>query len=145
MSFSKQVAGFAKDAMQRANRVYRGSVLELFSVIVEATPVGQPSEWKHKPPRGYTGGRLRGNWQASLNTQKTGELERKGGGGPQTEINSVVSSLDLDEKAIMANNLPYAVAIENGHSKQSHKGAMVKENVREWNRLVARNAKRVKK
>lgn len=144
MSFTKQVAGFAKDVMDKAEKTYRGSILEAFAAVVEATPVGQPSLWKGKAPKGYTGGRLRGNWQVSIGSPKGGELERKGGGGPSAEINAMAARVGLEDKAVMTNNLPYAVAVENGHSTQA-RGGMVKQVVREWNRVVARNAKRAKK
>lgn len=144
MSFTKQVKDGVRNALQATERAYRGSILEAFSSVVEITPVGQPSEWKGQPPKGYTGGRLRGNWQVSLNQPKAGELERKGGSGPTAEISAMAARVGLDDKAVMTNNLPYAIAIENGHSKQA-RGGMVKQVVREWNRMVARNAKRAKK
>lgn len=138
MSFQDQIKGFRKKVIKRSERVVRGTALSMFSRIVLATPVGNATLWDTKyPPKGYTGGRLRGNWQVSLNSAADGEVNRKDKGGGSTigKGSAVIAGHRGDGSIFISNNLPYAQAVEDGHSKQAPAG-MVKVTVAQFQRIV---------
>lgn len=145
MSFSSDINKFTKKVEKRGEKVFRGTVLDLFGKIIKLTPVGNPDKWKTKyKPKGYIGGRLRGNWQITLNRPADGELEVIDKTGAKTITNGAISSkkIRLSDSVFLINNVPYAQAVEDGSSGQSPHG-MVKVTVAEYNRIVAANAKKV--
>jgi len=77
VSFSDDIKRFKAKAELAAANVFRGTALDIFGRIVKRTPVGKPSEWKkpNSAPAGYTGGRLRANWQVEFNHAPTGVID----------------------------------------------------------------------
>lgn len=80
-----------------------------------------------KAPAGYVGGRFRANWQVTFNAPATNELDQIDPSGSATisrgtgmlmQFNSAVGSI------WMMNNVPYAQALEYGHSKQAPAGVV---------------------
>ena len=116
MSFQKQIAKFNKLATDRAEQTLRATALDMFGKIAIRTPVKT--------------GRLRGNWQSSINTSNgvvgSGEIKKA----------------KLGQSIFITNNLPYAIAIENGHGANNPPGGMVKVTVLEFQAAVRRNIKR---
>ncbi len=139
MSFSNDVNKFTKKADDNINKVFRGTVLSLFTRIIVGTPVGNPSLWKGKAPPNYTGGRLRGNWQVQINSIPRGTVNGKG----VPKINGIVSRLKNGQSIFLVNNLPYAFAIENGHSTQRPKG-WVRTNILKYKSLIKAQARKMK-
>jgi len=129
MSFSSDIAGFTEKAQKAATAVFRGSALEIFSSIIRRTPVRT--------------GRLRGNWQATLNTMASGDTEGTAQKALST-ANRVTGKAEIVDSIYMVNNLPYADSIENGHSKQAPAG-MVRVTIAEFKYIVMRNAKKAKR
>ena len=143
MSFSDDIGKWNNKVEEAATKIFRGTSLSLFSKIVLRTPVGNPSIWKHpKAPKGYTGGRLRANWQVNINSAPTGLVEGKDENGGKT-INGAVNEIfraKLGDSIYFINNLPYADIVENGrHSKQAPQG-MVKVTVAEFKQVVRANS-----
>lgn len=115
MAFSGDIKKFSKKTMDRYNEVFAGAALEVFSRIVRRTPVGNPLIWENKKaPPGYVGGRLRSNWQMSINSPTEGELPI----GQATPIPIPKSAGSV----FVTNNLDYARAVEDGHSTQAPLG-----------------------
>jgi len=138
MSFSDQIAKFNEETKKKLNLVYRRSCFELSKRIIMRTPVGNSSIWKTKyPPKGYVGGRLRGNWQMGINSRPSGTLKAtdKSGGSTVSKVQRGLGSLKIGRKFYLYNNLPYAHAVEFGHSKQAPKG-MMRVSVKEWKNIV---------
>ena len=110
--------------------------IELFSGVVSDTRVGDSSAWKSKPPAGYVGGRLRGNWQIQENSPASDELDRidKNGSKVNAEINAKASKNGL---TYFVNNLPYAVVYE-------EKDAMVRRNIIRAKQNIKFMAKKIK-
>ncbi|WP_342649092.1 hypothetical protein [Pseudomonas sp. REB1044] len=75
-------------------------------------------------PAGYVGGRFRGNWQFSINSSATEELDRIDPSGNETiaQLKAQVEALTIGQTAYIVNNLPYAVPLEYGHSTQAPSG-----------------------
>jgi hypothetical protein len=58
MTFSLDIKEFAEKTKRNVNDVKQAAAIELFGMIIKATPVGNPSLWKSPPPPGYVGGRV---------------------------------------------------------------------------------------
>lgn len=139
MTFSVDVKAWAEKAGLDIVKAKRAAALQVFSAVIFATPVGNSTIWKvPRAPRGYVGGRLRGNWQTSVGAPKTTQLDRVDGAGLQA-IDEALHTIELavgDDKIYMTNNLPYAGRIEYGaHSKQAPTG-MVRVSVLAWQKAV---------
>ena len=100
--------------------------LELLSRIVMKTPVDT--------------GRARGNWQVSSGEPASGyDLDKKDdkGGAVISEGFGKINNTPINEVLWITNNLPYIVALENGHS-QKQGGHMVKTAIEEVSTMFAR-------
>ena len=75
-------------------------------------------------PAGYVGGRFRGNWQFSIDSPATGELDRIDRSGNDTiaQLEAQVEALTIGQTVYIVNNLPYSVPLEYGHSTQAPSG-----------------------
>ena len=128
MSFSKDIKRFTDRANKAANAVFRGSALEIIKAIIMRSPVAS--------------GRLRGNWQASINRPATGILnvEDKSGNATLRAASSATARVKNGDSIFFMNNLPYSISIENGHSTVKAPRGMVKVTIQEWKAAVAREA-----
>lgn len=112
----------AKKAQDIAENVARRAFTELFSNIIVSTPVDT--------------GRLRGNWQISesFGSDETGIRDR-GGRTTIARVKGFLNGYDMKGPIAFFNNVPYAVRIEQGHSKQAPVG-MVAVNVANFGSIV---------
>jgi hypothetical protein len=117
MSFKGQIAAFNKKAEKAATMIFRGTALDLFGRIIRRTPVDT--------------GRLRGNWQAGINSPADG-------GG-----NKAIGVAGIGDSVFITNNLPYAIPIEEGSSTQAPKG-IVAVTVAEFKSVVKQQARKNK-
>ncbi len=87
--------------------------------------------------QGYVGGRFRGNWQFSIDTPATGELDRIDPSGNQAiaDLLAQVQALTIGQTAYIVNNLKYAISLEYGHSTQAPHG-MVRVTLEKFQRIV---------
>jgi len=85
----------------------------------------------------YLGGRFRGNWQFSIDSPATEELDRidRLGNSTIAELLGQVQSLTIGQTAYIVNNLPYAIPLEYGHSTQAPAG-MVRVTLTNFQRIV---------
>jgi len=132
MSFASDLSGFADKATLRVDRIRRAVVINLFSAIIEDTPV--------------LSGRLRGNWQASVGSPLLDEIPTRGGSTPQGQVppecaDEVVGIADgingNDKTAYLRNNLPYAARVEfDGWSHTKAPAGMIRKNVARVTQLI---------
>jgi hypothetical protein len=146
MSFTVEVKKWAEQAGLDLAKAKRGAALTVFKTVIIATPVGKASEWERpeSAPDGYVGGRLRGNWQATLNAPASAELDVIDAAGTLTIklMEEIVNSAAGDDTIYLTNNVPYAYRIEFGsHSKQAPSG-MVRTSILAWNNAVDEAAKK---
>lgn len=125
MSFAGDIKRFSDKANIKFDLVYRGTVLSMFSKIVQRTPIDT--------------GRLRGNWQIGISSRPTGELSRKGISGAIGGEQRKISRIHGGDVVYITNNLPYAQVIENGSSEQAPNG-MLRITVEEYKSIVAEKA-----
>jgi|SRR5690242_11445466 len=115
----------------RLDAVVRKVVLDLGTRIILRSPVKT--------------GRFRANWQYGLGAPPEGttlEVDKSGAATLRTLTRSVVQQDAAGKIHWLTNNLPYAVRLEYGWSKQAPAG-MVGVTVREYQRVVRDAAKAV--
>jgi len=146
MSFSLELKEFAEKTERNINDVKQAVALDMFGKVIKATPVGNPSLWKSKPPKGYTGGRLRGNWQASIDTPASGVIKGVDSSGAKTtqKMVGVIESQEGDGVLWLVNNLPYAERVEYGWSTQAPSG-MVRVTIAAFESAIQRAIQKVNK
>lgn len=122
MSFSKDIRSFVSKAVQAHGKITRAATLELFSGVIKDTPVDT--------------GRARGNWQTSVGSPATGELDREDKSGAQViaEVHQKTPP-GAGQVTLLTNNLPYIEALERGSSTQAPEG-MVRKNIDRVQRIV---------
>ena len=125
----RRIRGLTEEKM---TKVYRIAVMETTKDIIMDTPVDE--------------GRLRGNWQAGVNDQPSGQLDLLDRTGMVTigRITAIIAPLQCDQSLVFCNNLPYAIPIEYGHSREKAPQGMVRRNLTNWNARVGRIAKAVR-
>lgn len=140
--FTVQLQQFATKSAAKADTVVKASVIEASRRLDNRSPVGDASFWKNPPPKGYTGGRFRGNWQLGIGVVPSGETGAidKSGAETQGRIIAQVPANAAGEVYFIINNVPYAQALEEGHSRQAPSG-MVGLTVIEWPGIVDQAAK----
>ncbi|UYA98770.1 hypothetical protein P9A53_gp26 [Xanthomonas phage vB_Xar_IVIA-DoCa6] len=125
--FQQQLRGFGIKTLDKVDKVRRASVLELFKLVIFSTPVDT--------------GRLRGNWQTTINSPASAAIDRLDMGGGAAMAEAVANLGSLTDVIWFTNNLPYAERIEyDGWSKQAPEG-MVRRHLASWKRIVAAKAR----
>lgn len=110
--FRADLSRFVRRSNVNLDLVVRKVALDLLTSIVRRSPVDT--------------GRFRGNWfvQAGLAPQTT-ETDDKSGSATISKGASEVGRFKVGDQLFILNHLPYAIELENGHSKQAPSG-MVK-------------------
>jgi hypothetical protein len=85
-----------------------GELTEVFKRTIFRTPVDT--------------GRLRSNWQTGISVTPSGE--KQAGNNALSQTQSEMKKYELGDTVFFANNLPYAVPIEEGHSKAFPEGML---------------------
>jgi hypothetical protein len=95
--------------------------------------------------KGYVGGRFKGNWQVSVNRQPVGETGRIDPDGSETLSAgaAVANGVKAGDVIYLQNNVPYAIALEYGWSKQAP-GGMVRITITRFQQLVDQAAREAK-
>lgn len=140
-TFALSLAAFAEKAPEKARTVVRRVALDTLSRVVMRTPVGNPATWKSKPPAGYVGGRLRGNWAVSIGvpgaSPGAGPDRSPRGRATVARESAQINAADGEQPIYIMNSLPYVRVIEyEGHSGQAPAG-MVRVTVTEMQAVVA--------
>lgn len=128
--FAVSVSNWAKKARGNSDQVLRAVCISLLNNVVFRTPVGNPDLWKGdkygfiRPPKGYVGGRLRANWQVTIGEPPAGTLDMIDPTGqvPVLAAQTTLSEAHCGPPIYIINNLPYAIPVEYGHSKQAPEG-----------------------
>lgn len=128
MSFLTDVSGFVNRATEALNKTAAEVETEVMTLVIMRSPVDT--------------GRFRGNWQTSVGSAATGEIERIGAQPSIEEMRSVVSALKGGRVTFLSNNLPYGHRLEfDGWSDQAPAG-MVRRTVSEYQKIVDNAARK---
>lgn len=138
MTFTLSLAKALKKAGDDAEKVARGTLIQLSTNIIKRTPVGNPDLWLSPAPVGYVGGSLRGAWNASIGSSdmssSKGRIDKSGA----KTIGAVAvktETLKMGQTFYLTNPLPYAHRVEFGWSSQAPQG-MVRRSIVEANRIL---------
>lgn len=133
-TFVVDINRYAEKAKANMHQVTRQVVIGVLSGVDQRSPVGNPELWASNidratrglppQPKGYVGGRFRANNQIGVDFLPTTSFETVDPTGSTTTSNNIAK---VPEQAgghlfFVANNLPYATALENGHSSQAPLG-----------------------
>lgn len=146
---TKRIEGITRSM----NRVTYDAVAAMVVRMDEVSPVGNPAIWDdqikavQRVKAGYVGGQFRGNWQLGINARPTGWIEGK---IDPTGVSTVAENIAKIPLAAsrgytfhLVNNVPYARALENGHSKQMPRH-MISRIRAEFPQLVNRIVQQIK-
>lgn len=125
-TFRLDLQRFAEKTKAKADLAVGNIVLRIAGEVDRRSPVGDANYWKNPPPKGYIGGRFRGNWQLGVGVIPAGETGLIDPSGAEAQGRVIAS---IPEKAsgqvyYLFNNVPYATAIETGHSRQAPQGVV---------------------
>jgi hypothetical protein len=157
-NYALEMEDFFKSAQGDIDKVVRTVFQEVGVSLVNMSPVGKRELWAAnkeraerglKPlPKGYVGGRFRGNWQPSMGSPLTTQLDLidKSGALSTQRITDFISAVQNPAKQSLyiMNNLPYAQRLEDGWSTQAPEG-MVGITVTRWQNIIDAAVARVKK
>ena len=135
--FELQLSEFARKTGEKADLAVGRIVVGVSAELDRRSPVGDGTYWKNPPPKGYTGGRFRGNWQLGVGVVPAGETGAIDKTGAETQGRIIAA---IPEKAsgliyTLVNNVPYARRIEEGWSRQAPQG-LVGLTVVQFQRIV---------
>ena len=130
--FSADIQKFIDKAKGNADLVVRKVALDLFRKVIVKSPVDT--------------GRFKGNWQVAIGSIPAGTLSINDKSGTATIAKVTAEALNMKAGDViyLVNNLPYARALEYGHSKQAPAG-MVRITIEEFNAAVNTAASEVPK
>lgn len=126
--FSQQIRRFSEKAMLEARDFKRGVGIKLFGAVIKDTP--------------RLTGRAAGNWQITLNSPASGDIERFGVAGSLADASDPQKHGQLKDVVYLTNNLPYIHGLEYGASKIKAPEGMVRRNVARFKMLLARRGRR---
>ena len=124
MSFFTDLRRFNRKAKDSLDRTRRIVIIKLFSAVIKDTPV--------------LSGRLRGNWQTTINSPATGVIGIRDEAAAIAEVQRMAAQSKGSDVVILRNNLPYAYRIEfDGWSKVKAPQGMMRRNVSRFQRLLS--------
>lgn len=136
-TFAIDLAKYAETTKQSMGEAVREVVMTAAAFVDERSPVGNRALWTSEfmtaaaslgwiaeGAKGYIGGHFRANNQYQFGTPPTGEIAGTDESGEATmaRIKAGVMTAPIAGMHYIANNVPYARALENGHSTQAPQG-----------------------
>lgn len=129
-TFGMQVAAFIKKTKLDGDVVLRKIVLDVGSSLIMKSPVDT--------------GRFRANWLFGVGEPISGyDWNEKSPAASQERLVATLPEVRMGMVTYLTNNLPYALALEYGHSKQAPSG-MVRVTIAEFQMYVAEAVASVK-
>lgn len=129
MKFAADLRKYAEKYKLRMEDVARAVPVELASRVILASPVDT--------------GRFRGNWNVATNRVDATTTDDTDKGGDKAIGRAQAVKVQLGDDVYVTNNLPYAQALENGHSQQAPAG-MVGVTLRSFTETVNRAVSQAK-
>ena len=103
MSFGQDLNRFTVKVIEASEEKIRNNLLDFTKNVIIQTPPDT--------------GRLRGNWQSSINQAKLAQLDTKqqgANGAASDEAQKTIAQFELGDIFFFTNNLPYARVVEFG-------------------------------
>lgn len=113
MAFKDDFKKAEDKLMKKLNKIYRAHVINMCNTIIIMSPV--------------LTGRFRANWQFTINVPATivdvfAGIKQGKNVSYVEPIEGLAAKLTLNDTCYLTNNLPYALALEDGHSPQRSAG-----------------------
>jgi hypothetical protein len=120
--FSRDIKAWIEKTKAKLRLTNEEVILTVAGKLVERSPVGDPATWdngKGKPfPKGYFPGTFKANWVGGFNEVNYTVTDEYDPSGTVSIVNiSAVIPSDPTGVFYITNSLPYAQALEDGHSK----------------------------
>jgi len=129
-NFGKQMQEIADKMGKRVEDVAEQSTKQLFSTVIEETPVGRPETWKSPAPADYVPGKAKANWMPSVGSPDTTVTESR-----ESSV-SRLSQLDgnvAGNLVYLTNSVPYIYRLEKeGWSYQQPSPGWIERSVRSF-------------
>jgi hypothetical protein len=132
VNFNQEWVRAVNSVKKRTEKTLKEAYEELFSDIITGTPVDT--------------GRLRGNWQTTVNESPSGETGDLDPSGEiaKSRVKAGLASFKLGDNVFFTNNAPYAKYIEYGHSQKQAPIGMVRINIIRFDSICQKFADRNK-
>ena len=135
-TFALDLQRFATKTNEKSDLLVGSTVIRVSGELDRRSPVGDASYWKHKPPKGYVGGRFRGSWNLGVDAIPPNfETIDPTGAETQGRIIATVPQQAAGKVYYLVNQVPYAQRIEEGWSRQAPQG-LVELTAISWQRIV---------
>lgn len=125
-TFTVDLTRFTNERKEMIEDKIRSFVYNVSVRLVERSPVGQPGTWKVKKGfKGYVPGQFKANWQYGFGLMGSSSLTMVDPTGKVSTARvaaGVKSQDDVYGIHYLYNNLPYAMLLETGYSKQAPAG-----------------------
>lgn len=124
MTFALDLAKFAEKTKDKADEAVGLIVVKVAAELDRRSPVGDAKFWKSPPPKGYIGGHFRANWQLGVDVRPSGIRPGTDMTGERTQ-GAIIAEVPAEASGRvfwLANNVPYAMRLEMGHSRQAPQG-----------------------
>lgn len=116
-SIAAQLNRIKAESMQKVEKIYRGSMLEMGRRIILRSPVRD--------------GFFKANWNSDYMLDNSYNENNADPNKSDGRLVEKVNGLSVEKKFYFANSMPYAFRLENGWSQQAPMG-MVKVTAAEW-------------
>ena len=130
-NFALDISHFVNRTHSNVDLVTRKIVFDIMRSVVRKSPVDT--------------GRFKGNWQYGTGEIPTGvtDIHDESGRGTEVHMMGQVPQEASGKLHYIVNNLPYSIALENGHSSQCPPNGMVGLTISEYQGIVRRAAQEV--
>ena len=130
-NFALDMSHFINHAGTNINTITKKVVLDVMRSVIRKSPVDT--------------GRFKGNWQYGVNEMPTGvtDIHDESGQGTIAHITGQIPPQAAGKLHYIVNNLPYSIALENGHSSQCPPHGMVGLTISEYQMIVNNAAQEV--
>lgn len=124
MSWSKDLKNIIIKNEKLTEKQLRAGMFDAANVIIEGSPVGNKDTWQNpnSAPKGYVGGSYRSAHRISINKITRDDNGIESQGSTMMRLDGELARFKIGETLFMTNPLPYATAIEYGHSSQATDG-----------------------
>lgn len=124
MSWSRDLKNIIIENKNLIERQLRAGMFDAANTVILGSPVGNPTTWKNpnSAPAGYVGGSYRSAHRISINKITRDDNGIESQGSTMMRLDGELARFKIGETLFMTNPLPYAVAIEYGHSSQAADG-----------------------
>lgn len=139
--FEAQMLEYVEKSKRALQEMTKMVLVDIGVRLVERSPVGDPPSWKKQPPwlpKNYLPGTFKNNWHLGVDSPEHDIflVADPSGAASVTRIGLAIPRFPAGHIYYFSNNIPYATALENGHSKRCPPNGMVALTIIEYESIV---------